>query len=303
MLSRIALTASRVSESRSSALNRSAAAGKTPLPTACANMTGRSAIPRAYASSATAPATRPFARKRSTTSTSCPPSSVETKTAADDENRLARRDSLGRVSRGRAVRLHGEEGERRQLAGADRDRERRGRLPERQHERGDRECDSGSERDTEDRERVAPLGGQEGGVHAVQTGSRDQWGEGEPDRQPVGRDGDQDRDVHRRPREDERSRDPQRRVEQRARRARPPREAGKERGVEGLAGGDAERDRDDQREEVGRARAGRAEQRGDDRDEDEREHALERERGEGEDAELAGRVVGESLLWRRFANG
>ena len=39
MLSRIALTASRVSESRSSALNRSAAAGKTPLPTACANMT------------------------------------------------------------------------------------------------------------------------------------------------------------------------------------------------------------------------------------------------------------------------
>ena len=212
-------------------------------------------------------------------------------------------DSLHRVSRGRAVRLHGEESERRQLAGADRDRERRRGFPERQDERGDRERDSGSERDAEDRERVAPLGGQEGGVDAVQPGRRDQRREGEPDRQPVGRDGDQDRDVQRRPAEDERCRDPQRRVEQRARRARPSREAGEERGVEGLARRDTERDRDDQREEVGRAGARRAEQRGDDRDEDEREHALDRERGEGEDAELAGRVVGEWLLWRRFVNG
>ena len=48
---------------------------------------------------------------------------------------------------------------------------------------------------------------------------------------------------------------------------------------------------------------GGAEECGHDGDEDEREHALERERGEGEEAELAGRVVGERPVGRPFANG
>ena len=92
------------------------------------------------------------------------------------------------------------------------------------------------ERDAQDRERVAPLGGQEGGVDAVQPGRGDQRREGQPDRESVGRDGDQDPDVHGRPRRGRTRRDPQRRVQQRARRARPAREPGEERGVEGLAG-------------------------------------------------------------------
>jgi hypothetical protein len=92
-------------------------------------------------------------------------------------------------------------------------------------------------------------------------------------------------------------------VQQPARWPRPAGEARQERRVEGLAGGDAERDRDDQREEVRAARAGRPEQRGDDTDENEREYPFESERREGEEAELAGRVVGERGFWLRLVNG
>jgi hypothetical protein len=92
-------------------------------------------------------------------------------------------------------------------------------------------------------------------------------------------------------------------VEQLPRRARPAGEDRQERGVEGLARRDSERDRDDQREEVRGARAGGAEQRGDDGDEDEREYALQRKRAEGEKAELPRRMVGERRFGGRFANG
>jgi hypothetical protein len=92
-------------------------------------------------------------------------------------------------------------------------------------------------------------------------------------------------------------------VQQLPGRPRPPGEARQERGVEGLAFRDTQRDRDDQREEVRGARAGCAEQGGDDGDEDEREQTLQRERAEGEKAELPRRMVGERRFGGRFANG